>query len=398
MQYRINPKNNDKLSILGYGCMRFSSLTDGSAEIALQEAIDRGVNYFDTAYVYFKGKSEELLGKFLEETKQRDKVFLATKLPWYSCRKTQDFDKYFNIQLNRLRTNRIDYYFIHNLAEFGDWQKLCRMGIVEWIEDNKNRGRIINIGFSFHGQYEEFVKIIDSYDWDMCLIQYNFYDVNNQAGKKGLQYAHKKGVPVMIMEPIRGGNLANNQSNEIKEIWDNAKPKRSIPDWCLRWVWNHIEPLVVLSGMNNVEQLVQNCETADTSFANSLSEDELAVFDKVLAHIRKNMVVPCTGCAYCIPCPKGVNIPMCFSLLNQKHSQKIGTLQLKFQYMMWLNAFSDNQNHARLCVECGACLKKCPQKIDIPKALKQVRKELEFKMFKTVSKIGKVVLKKDKKD
>lgn len=393
MNYRINPKNGDKLSVLGYGCLRFptkgNSIDEEAAEKIIVSAIEQGINYFDTAYIYHFGKSEGFLGKVLAKG-YRDRVKLATKLPPYMVKKTADIDKIFYNQLSRLQTDHIDYYLMHMLSDLETWERLKSLGIEKWIEDKKKSGEIINIGFSYHGGKSEFIRIIDSYPWDFCQIQYNFMDINNQAGRSGLEYAASKGIPVIIMEPLRGGKIVNNLPEEVNKIWEKATPKRTPADWALRWIWNHPEVLVVLSGMSTSKQLDENVITASDAQANAFTEYELGLFDEVTKILKSKTKVDCTACGYCMPCPSGVDIPTCFSQLNDKFL--INKKGSKMKYMQNTGAFAAKPSYAALCIKCGKCEQHCPQNIDIRNKLDLVRKELEGPLFKPMTAIIRKVI------
>ena len=370
MNYRINPKNGDSLSILAFGCMRFAK-DESEVERQIIHAIEQGVNYFDTAYIY--PSSEVTLGKILAKG-YRQRVKIATKLPHYLLKKTEDFDRYFNEHLKRLQTDYIDYYLIHMLSDVGVWQRLQNLGIEQWIQEKKASGQIRNIGFSYHGGKEDFIKLIDAYAWEFCMIQYNYMDEHNQAGKSGLQYAASKGLPVMIMEPLRGGKLVTALPREVEELWQNAKPKRTPAEWALRWVWNHPEVTSVLSGMNSMEMLNENIEAASTAQAGEFSESELDLFEKVRQILLKTIRIPCTGCNYCMPCPFGVDIPLCLACTNDVALEGRATAIRKY---IMQTGIKKKDSHAGLCTQCGLCETKCPQKIPIRQALKMTQQELE---------------------
>lgn len=386
-------KNGDMLSILGFGCMRFP--TNGNAvdvartEAMLKRALDEGVNYFDTAYIYHRGKSESVLGDFMAKG-YRSQIKLATKLPQYLATKAEDFDKYFDKQLERLKTDYIDYYLLHMLPDIGTWNRLVAMGIKEWIEGKKRSGQIINIGFSFHGIKEQFVKLVDAYDWDFCQIQYNYLDENNQAGTDGLKYAASKGLPIIIMEPLRGGKIVNALPKELTEMWANAQPKRSIAEWALRWVWNHPEVTLLLSGMSAEDQLEENLRIASDALPNAFSEQEEAYFVQANKILAEKMKVNCTACGYCMPCPAGVDIPGCFSMYNEKYM--LGTKHLKMLYMQNTGAVTAHPAYASLCVKCGKCEKHCPQQIPIREKLKDVVSEMEGPLFRPITAAGRKFL------
>lgn len=380
MLYRTNPGNGDQLSILGYGCLRYSkkgtAIDQEKAEREMAAAVEAGVNYFDTAYTY--GGSEVCLGKFLAKG-YRDRVKIATKLPHYYVKEISDMERYFNEQLERLQTDHIEYYLMHMLNDVATWERLCDLGICEWIAEKKMKGQIENIGFSFHGGTTQFIKIIDAYDWDFCQIQFNYMDEYSQAGIEGLRYANKKGLPVIIMEPLRGGRLVNALPKEAKQIFAKAKPKRSPAEWGLRWIWNHPEVTVILSGMNDIAQVEENVKIASDAEAGALTDEDLNVFERVKASINKHIKVPCTGCAYCMPCPHGVDIPTCFAAYNTRYTDSF-YMGMKAYFMC--TTLRTNKTNAGKCKECGKCEKHCPQSIAIRQELKQVKRHMENPIYK----------------
>ena len=387
MNYRIDPKNGNHLSILGYGCMRYTKKATGidyeKAKKEMEYAYQNGVNYFDTAYVY--AGCEEVLGRFLDELSIRDKVFIATKLPHYLVKKQEDFDRYFNEQCRRLRTDYIDYYLMHMLNDLDAFRRLQELGIDEWIQKKKESGQIRNIGFSFHGGKQEFIRILDGYNWDFCQIQYNYMDENAQASRGGLQYASSvKKLPVIIMEPLRGGRLVQLLPDKAKKIWQDASPKRSAAEWALRWIWNQEEPTVVLSGMNSMEQVTENVRTASDVKIGGLSEEELHLYEKVKESIAHSIKVGCTGCGYCVPCPKGVDIPNCFRAYNVRYTE--GFVNGMREYLM-MTSMKQNLSNASLCAKCGACEKKCPQQSPIRDELANVVKKMENPIYKIARRV-----------
>jgi predicted aldo/keto reductase-like oxidoreductase len=394
MQYRVNAKNGDKLSILGFGCMRYpkkgSSIDVERTEALIISAIENGVNYFDTAYVYMMGKSESILGDVLARG-YRDQVKIATKLPPFLVKKNADLDKIFLTELERLKTDRIDYYLIHMLSDVEMWERLKSLGIVEWIDEKKKSGQVINIGFSYHGGPQGFVKIIDSFDWDFCQIQYNYLDEYNQAGKNGLMHAASKGIPVIIMEPLRGGKIVDGLPKEVRHLWENAIPKRSVADWALRWVWNHPEVTLLLSGMNAESQLEENVRIASEVSENSLSQEELSLFSKAKEVLSEKMKVNCTACGYCMPCPSGVDIPTCFDAYNQKSIE--GSFAAMGKYIMNTGATEKNPSYASLCIHCRKCESHCPQSIPISDKMREVVKNMEGPVFKIAVATGKRFMK-----
>jgi len=383
MQYMTDPKTGNELSILGYGCMRFPRDADKTEKLILS-AIERGVNYFDTAYAY--SNSEAVLGEILHKNNMREKIFLATKLPFTKCRSYDDFDRFFQIQLDRLKTDYIDYYLIHNLSSISAWDGLCKIGIEGWIAKMKSDGKIRRIGFSFHGSRESFMALIDAYDWDFCQIQYNYMDENYQAGKAGLLKAHGKGLPVIIMEPLLGGKLATGLPKKALKHFTDTGNAWSAASWALRWLWNQPEVTVVLSGMNSAEQLDDNLKTAETAKPGMLRENEAAAYAPVVAALSEAYKVPCTGCNYCMPCPQEVNIPSCFTAYNTSYA--LGYVAGITQYITSTGVNNPEKNNsARKCVKCRACEQKCPQKIKIADSLEAVTKRLEPFWFRAVMRL-----------
>ena len=378
MQYRLVPKNGDKLSALGFGCMRLpmkGQVVDEERAIKqIRLAIDNGVNYVDSAPPYHMGESERVLGKALLEG-YRDKVKVATKLTPFMLRKPQDMEKMLALQLQKLQTDHIDYYLLHGLeAEF--WKKMQDFEALKFLKKAQEDGKIVNMGFSFHGSISVFKEIIEANDWIMCQIQYNFLDEKLQAGTEGLKYAASKKLAVIVMEPLRGGNLANRLPKEVLQIYDNASVKRSPADWGLRWVWNHPEVTLVLSGMNDECQVIENIKTAEAALPNSMKPEELKVIKNVANAYRKLLKVSCTGCQYCMPCPNGVNIPRNFQAYNDMYISG-DEQQVRGMYVMFLmGGLTGVRADAALCKECGTCVLRCPQKINIPQKLKEVAKDL----------------------
>jgi len=380
MQYRENPKNGNNISILGYGAMRLPQkgirIDFEEAKKQLLFAIENGVNYLDTAWPYHNGESEKFLGKVIAEAGLRQKVKSADKLPPWVVQKPGDMDAIFTKQLERLQTDFIDYYLVHAL-DGNSWNRMVNMGIKDFLKKIKNSGKAINIGFSFHGAKADFINIVDDYEWDFCQIQYNILDENNQAGKEGLEYAAKKGLGVIIMEPLRGGNLAKPMPKEAAKIYALAPQKRTNVEWALRWVWNHPEVLCVLSGMNNMEHIKENIRIADEALPFSLSETELDIVKRVGDAYHKAMKVPCTACQYCMPCPFGVDIPGCFEHYNNLHMFGNKLMAKGFYHLQVGGMMSGEKKLASLCKECGQCVSHCPQSINIPEELKIVKKDME---------------------
>ena len=392
MQYRKIEKNGDEISALGYGAMRLPTkngmIDKEKAKQQIYYAIDNGVNIIDTAFPNHGGASESFLGETLKDG-YREKVKLMTKMPSWSVKKYEDMERFLEIQLEKLQTDCIDYYLIHNMSNVS-FEKLKELGVLEFLEDAREKGKINNIGFSFHSNLDSFKEIVDSYPWDVCLIQYNYMDEKNQAGTEGLEYAYSKGLSVFIMEPLKGGLLAGKVPDKALQIWNESDTGRSPADWALRWVLNHPEVTSVLSGMNNENQIKENLKVANEVLPNSLTEDELKLYERVKEVYKDLMKVDCTGCGYCMPCPRGVDIPSCFSIYNQKY---MFNKSQSFDYLGILGGvFSGQEAYAGLCTSCGKCVRACPQKLEIPELLGDVSHELEGRGFKYKIKIVRSVV------
>ena len=375
MQYRTDRYGNP-ISVLGYGCMRFTQ-TAGKvdvkkAEQEILEACRGGVNYFDTAYVY--PGSEAALGEILERNQLRDKVNIATKLPHYLIKKPDSMESYFQEELRRLRTDHVDYYLMHMLTDTKTWQRLCDLGIMEWLAEKKQSGQIRQVGFSYHGNSDMFCSLLDVYDWDFCQIQYNYLDENSQAGVTGLRKAAEKGLPVVIMEPLRGGRLTNGLPHAAKKVMEHAEIRRTPAQWAFDWLWDQKEVTCVLSGMNSLDMVRENLETADRSHPGMLSEADRQVLAKVVAAINENMKVGCTGCRYCMPCPKGVDIPGTFAAYNRISSD--GYWKALTEYFMMTGVRRDYTGPGN-CIGCGKCEQHCPQHLPIRQELQNAKKAME---------------------
>lgn len=369
MLYRETPKG-ERISQLGYGCMRIPRDIKQVKELLLT-AVNQGINYFDTAWIY--SDNEILVAEALKPV--RKKINIATKMPMIKISKKEDFDFYFYDSLNRLQTEYIDYYLLHMLTTFENFHRFVDMGVLDWAEEMKSKGLIRNFGFSFHGSVGAFKKIIDYYSWDFCQIQYNYLDIEYQAGTEGLRYANTKKIPVFIMEPLRGGRLINIPKSAQK-VFQNFEKGYSNAEWGLRWIWNHPEVTCVLSGMSTMEQLVENIKIASTATINEMRSEELNAVAEVRSIINKKIKVRCTGCEYCIPCPRNVNIPLAFSFLNGvKLATKIQPIWVN--YALHMGKYSGKPQFASQCISCGKCMKHCPQNINIPKELKRVSAKYE---------------------
>lgn len=373
MKYRPDRYGNP-ISQLGYGCMRFTRKGSGidyeKAEKEVLLAIEKGVNYFDTAYIY--PGNEECLGWILEKNHCRGKVNIATKLPQYLLRAATAIDKTFREELSRLRTDHIDYYLMHMFTDYAEWERLQKLGIEQWIARQKEEGRIRYIGFSYHGDTEMFLKILDAYDWDFCQIQYNYLDERTQAGRTGLQAAAKKGIPVIIMEPLRGGKLVN-LPEQAKQVLASHGKGYTPAELGLRWLWNQPEVTCVLSGMNSEEMVNENIRIASKTEPGHLTEEDMEIVAQIRQIIRQREKVGCTGCRYCMPCPKGVDIPGNFHYYNLMYMEKKSSARKEFARNMGLRK---EPGFATQCVGCGLCEKHCPQHLPIRQKLKEADRDL----------------------
>ena len=384
MNYRLD-KYNNKISLLGFGCMRFQTtlgkIDMAKAEEQIMAAYHSGVNYYDTAYVY--PGSEVAIGEIFEKNGIRDQIYIATKLPHYLIKSLDGLEKLFQEQLRRLRTDHIDYYLMHMLSDVATWNRLKELGIEQWLADKKNSGAIRQVGFSYHGNSDMFCQLVDAYDWEFCQIQYNYMDEHSQAGRKGLHYANEKGLPVIIMEPLRGGRLVNNLPEDAKKIFAEYKENHTPAQWAFRWLYNQPEVTCVLSGMNTLEMIADNIETASTTEIGSLGPAEEEMLQTVVNAINSHMKVGCTGCGYCVPCPKGVDIPGTFSSYNRRYYD--GKFWSVVEYIK-CTALRKNSTAASNCIGCGKCETHCPQHIAIREELKNASKELEGPAYKVVRK------------
>lgn len=383
MQYRSDRKGT-QLSMLGYGCLRFTKKNGKidleKTEAEIMEAIRSGVNYFDTAYVY--AGSEAALGEILSRNQVRGQVYIATKLPHYLIKSRAGLEKCFQEQLRRLQTDHVDYYLMHMLNDADTWERLKAKGAADWIEEKISLGQIRNIGFSYHGNTEHFKALLDAYDWDFCQIQYNYMDENTQAGRAGLLYAEQKGIPVIVMEPLRGGKLVELLPKEARELFAGALPERSPAEWAFRWLYNQTGVTVVLSGMNSMEMVRENVRVASEARAGELGPEEEKLYEAVKQAINQKVKVGCTACGYCMPCPQGIDIPGTFRCYNEMYTErpKVG----KKEYLM-TTAFRKNQNPASKCIKCGKCERLCPQKIGIREELRKAALELEDVRYKVLA-------------
>lgn len=393
------PGDSRELSALGFGVMRLPTrggrIDRKAADALLESAIDAGVNYLDTAYPYIGGQSEPYIGKFLEERGLRDKVAIATKLPHWQTKTREDMEKMLQSQLDRLRTDRIDYYLVHNITG-GSWDNLVPRDVLGFLADARDSGKILKAGFSWHGTPEDFPRVVDAWDWDFCQIQYNLLDERRQAGTAGLEYAASKGLGVVIMEPLRGGKLASKIPSKAVAVW-KERPERSPAAWALSWVWNRQEATVVLSGLSEPAHLEETLATADIATPGCLSDEELDMTARVREAYKAAGAIGCTSCRYCVPCPFGVSIPEVFEWYNEWKTVHHTLGQRAFYLSTVGGVLSGSSGLARNCTSCGVCLSKCPQSLPIPNLMNQISKEYEGVFAGVLELVGKIRRRGDKK-
>jgi predicted aldo/keto reductase-like oxidoreductase len=371
LKYRKFGNLDWNASVLGFGAMRLPFYNNDNSKIdeaksieMIRYAIDNGVNYIDSAYVYHGGNSETLVGKALKDG-YRDKVRVATKLPVWLVNTRDDLDKYFEDQLKRLQVQKIDFYLLHSL-DTKSWAKVKELNIIEWAEKRIKKGQIGYLGFSFHAEYDLFKEIVDAYQWTFCQIQYNYLDENYQAGVRGLKYAASKGLGVVVMEPIAGGRLAVHPPEEVQKLWDSAKVKRSPAEWALQWVWNQPEVSLLLSGMSTIQQITENIESADRSGPDKLNDEDLKLIKEASKKYKELNPIGCSACRYCMPCPNGVAIPEIFAFYNEYFSKNADdSVKARFKQTLKPEQYADN------CVKCGKCEQACPQHLRIIELLEQ---------------------------
>lgn len=390
MLYRKDRKGNE-ISQLGFGCMRFTrkgnAIDFDKAEKEVMQAVHAGVNYFDTAYIYTG--SEELMGKIFKKNGVREQIHIATKLPQYMLRSIDAVEKTFKEELKRLQTDYIDYYLMHMFTDIHEWENLKHIGIEDWIAGHLADGSIRNIGFSYHGDSDMFLKILDAYDWDFCQIQYNYLDEHSQAGRRGLEAAYKKGIPVIIMEPLRGGKLVNMLPKEAHEAIEKSERGYTAAEWGLRWLWNQPGVTCVLSGMNSSEMVAENIRIASDMTVDQFTEADFETIEEIKKAIRKKEKVGCTGCRYCMPCPKGVDIPGIFHYYNLSSIEKKSTTRMEFARNMGLRKDSCM---ASQCIKCGKCEKHCPQHIAIREKLQEADKVLRPAPYKVGIEVARKIM------
>lgn len=390
MLYRKDRKGNE-ISQLGFGCMRFTKKGNAfdfdKAEKEVMQAVRAGVNYFDTAYIYTG--SEELMGKIFKKNGVREQIHIATKLPQYMLRSIDAVERTFREELKRLQTDYIDYYLMHMFTDIHEWENLRHIGIEDWIAGHLADGSIRNIGFSYHGDQDMFLKILDAYDWDFCQIQYNYLDEHSQAGRRGLEAAYKKGIPVIIMEPLRGGKLVNMLPKEAHEAIAKSDRGYTAAEWGLRWLWNQPGVTCVLSGMNSSEMVAENIRIASEMTVGQFTETDFQTIEEIRKAIRKKEKVGCTGCRYCMPCPKGVDIPGIFHYYNLSSIEKKSTTRKEFARNMGLRKDSCM---ASQCIKCGKCEKHCPQHIAIQEKLQEADRVLRPVPYKVGIEVARKIM------
>ena len=376
MEYRVMDNLNIRVSALGFGCMRLPTIGSDYANIDKKEAarmlhfaLDHGVNYVDTAYPYHKGNSEAFVGEAL--LGHRSRVFLATKMPTWLIKTEEDFDTYLNEQLSKLQTDYIDFYLLHGLNK-KRWPDLLTLNVFEFLEKAVKEGKIRFPSFSFHDDLDTYKDIMDSYKWDMSQIQLNYMDVEYQAGVAGLEHAQERKIPIVVMEPLRGGKLVERVPEDIMEIWRSFSDHRSPIEWAFKWVYDFANVKCVLSGMSSIEQVKENVAIFDRSQPNTMTEEERQIIGKVRELYRSRIKVPCTGCGYCEPCPEGVAIPAVISAYNTASIYNLEGKQSQ-EYAMLL----DQGKGSDRCIRCGKCVEACPQGIDIPEVLEQSHQSMK---------------------
>lgn len=393
MQNRLIKKTGDEVSPLGFGAMRLplknGKIDRDKAKEQIYYAIDNGINFIDTAYLY--GDSEKFLGEVLQGEYQ-DKVKICTKLPSIHVRKYEDMENFLNEQLKRLQRDSIDYYLIHSV-DLKTVNRLLKKGLIEFLNKAKSEGKIKHVGFSYHGVKEEFDLLIDGYDWDVVMVQYNYFDENVQASVEGIEYAASKGMGVFVMEPLKGGILAGKMPSEVEEIFKKADSNKTTAQWALQWVLNNRNVTCVFSGMNSIEQIDDNIAIANITSPMSMTFEELETVEFVKRVMKNSLKINCSTCGYCMPCPQGVNIPECLKIYNEKYlfNHKGFVNQSFIDYYQYVGGIMGKAGNAGLCNGCGKCLRKCPQKLDIISELKKVKKEFEMPGMKYILPVAKYI-------
>lgn len=395
MQRRLIKKSGDTVSSIGFGAMRLPTkngkVDREKSRKLIYHGIDQGINIIDTAAMYGNGDNEKFLGEILKG-EYKDKVLISTKLPVFSINKEEDFEKHLNEELKRLQRNTIDYYFLHNV-DLKNLRRLEKLNVYKFLQKAKEEGKVKNIGFSYHGSKDKFNQMIDSYPWDVVMVQYNYLDNNIQASIEGIQYAASKDIGIFVMEPLKGGLLAGKMPEEVEKIFKNKDPDRTNVDWAISWILNQPEISCVFSGMQSIENINENIEIANRVDVGSMSLDELNTIEEAKQAMQKKLKINCTTCGYCMPCPRGVNIPESLKIYNEKYlfNQKGLISPSMLDYLLVVGGILNEEAYAGLCNSCGKCIRKCPQHLNIPKELKKVKKEFEIPGFKYFRKIVKKI-------
>ena len=394
MEFRVDKRTGKEVSLLGFGAMRLAGSGTGvDMDLATElfdYAISNGINYIDTAYLYGNGSgsNEQAVGEIIEKLGCREEIFLSTKMNRMIIKSREDMEEMFSYQLKNLRTSYIDYYFLHNIINVSDVTDLIDMGLLDFIADKKAEGQIVNMGFSFHGSFDDFERILDLYDWDMTIVQYNYLDSNMQACIEGIHLAASRNMSVIIMEPLKGGLLAGNMPREVEKLVENSGTERSNVDLALSWVYDTPEITCVLSGMNSMDMLKENISITSNHLSSPLNNEELDLIADMKNVIVKLNKISCTNCNYCMPCPRNVNIPDIFRLYNEKFlfpENKMFGLNASFMlYAANIMGFSGSARDATLCVDCGLCTSKCPQQLDIPSLIRMVDKSFHARLLRPV--------------
>ena len=380
MQNRLIEKTGDEVSPLGFGAMRLplknGKIDRPKAREQIYYAIDNGINFIDTAYLY--GDSEKFLGETLQG-EYTDKVRICTKLPSINVRKYEDMERFLDEQLKRLQRDYIDYYLIHSV-DLKAFKRLAKRDLIKFLDKAKSEGKVRYVGFSYHGPKDEFEEVVDAYDWDVVMVQYNYFDENVQASMEGIEYAASKGMGVFVMEPLKGGILAGKMPKEAEEIFKKADFNKTTAQWALQWVLNNRNVTCVFSGMNSIDQIDENIAIADKTTPFSMTFEEMETVELVKRVMRNSLKINCSTCGYCMPCPQGVNIPECMKIYNEKYlfGHKGFINQSFIDYYQYVGGIMGNSGNAGKCNACGKCLRKCPQKLDIIEELKKVKKEFEI--------------------
>ncbi len=381
MKTRLIEKNNDKISQLGFGAMRLPAkngkIIREEAKKQIYHGIDKGINLIDTAAVYNMGDSEKFLGEILQG-EYKNKVKISTKLPAFQIKKYEDMEKILNEQLKRLQRETIDYYFIHNI-DLKTMEKLIKKGIFKFLKKAKDDCKIKYVGFSYHGKADEFKDVVDLYEWDVCMVQYNYFDENAQVDLEGIQYASEKKMGVFVMEPLKGGILAGEIPSDVEKILKNNNPDKSNAQWSFEWILNHPEITCVLSGMNSMSQIDENIDCIKDIEPDTMSAEEIETVENAKKLFKELLKINCATCGYCMPCPQRVNIPECMKIYNEKYlfNQKGLISQGLINYFTSVGGVMNSPTNAGLCNSCGKCLRRCPQHLNIPNELSKVKKEFE---------------------